>query len=103
MTLATTLLAPLDAAPHAAQVALGAAASVAAGLVVWRYVAVSTLVLAHLHDFLAIAIWWGWRRHDDRWRFLPLLAFAGGVALITSGATEGLLVGALEPSFPHPD
>jgi hypothetical protein len=83
--------------------AIGAVLAATLAVVVWRTAAVSTLVLAHLHNFLAVAIWWTWRPHGDGWRLLPLASFAAGIALIASGLMDPLLVGTLEPSFAHPD
>ncbi len=40
------------------------------------------LVMAHLHNILAVALWWMWRPRSERWHYLVLLMIVGGIALL---------------------
>jgi hypothetical protein len=52
--------------------------------------AMATLVLAHAHNLIGIALWWSWRARDKKLHWIPLGVFAVG-----SGA---ILLGALDPA-----
>jgi hypothetical protein len=44
------------------------------------------LALAHLHNFLGVALWWSYRARVRRVHFVPLLAFALAYAALFAGA-----------------
>lgn len=50
----------------------------------------STLVLLHLHNFVAVLLWWRWRERRSAVGMLPLAAFVLGSLLIGFGALDGL-------------
>ena len=56
--------------------------------VAWRAPARADVVFAHLHNLIAVLLWWGFRRGGERagWRWLALGAMAFGAVLILSGA-----------------
>ncbi len=65
--------------------ALGVALALA-----WRHSFVAQLLLLHIHNLVALALWWAWRKRS-RWAWLiPALAVAG-TAAIFSGAAEPVL------------
>jgi hypothetical protein len=45
----------------------------------------------HLHNLVALVIWWNWRERKSVWQWLPLLAVVLGVLLISGGLGEGCL------------
>lgn len=49
------------------------------------------MAFAHLHNVVAVALWWAWRPRETRLHWLPLLVFAACVALVLLGAAEPLL------------
>ena len=53
----------------------------------------TTWVMLHLHNLVAVALWWTWREGSRR-RLIPVLAFAAVYAAILFGALDGLLIGA---------
>ncbi|NVB40128.1 hypothetical protein G6O69_19940 [Pseudenhygromyxa sp. WMMC2535] len=52
----------------------------------------STLVLLHLHNAVALALWWRWREHEGGLRRWPALAVLGGCALILAGGLDAAFV-----------
>jgi hypothetical protein len=52
---------------------------------------ISDLAFAHLHNFVAVGLWWAWRPRSTKLHFLPLLAFFAGAAALLYGAAEPLL------------
>lgn len=48
----------------------------------------ASLVLVHLHNFVAVLLWWRWRPDSTGLRRLPVAAFLGGSVLISSGALD---------------
>lgn len=41
-------------------------------------------LLAHGHNVIAFVLWWLWRPRQSAWKYFPLLAFAGGTAVLLS-------------------
>lgn len=76
---------PIPAWRRAIGVALAAAAALAC--VVWG--SATTLVLLHLHNFVAVLLWWRWRARGPAFARLPLALFIGASLLIAAGALEG--------------
>ena len=79
------------------------------------------LVFAHLHNVIAIGLWWLWRPRSRRLHYLPLALVAIGAALIFTGTLDewawswgafdhlptkhlplGSFVGELSPGVPAP-
>ena len=52
---------------------------------------ISDLAFAHLHNFVAVGLWWAWRPRSKSLHFLPLLAFIAGSAALLYGAAGPLL------------
>jgi hypothetical protein len=50
--------------------------------------ATATLILVHLHNVVAVLLWWRWRGDDARLRALPVAAFVFGSLLIASGGLD---------------
>lgn len=48
------------------------------------------LVLAHLHNFIALAIWWGWQKQHSRLEKVGLALIVASCLAILSGAFDGL-------------
>jgi hypothetical protein len=48
----------------------------------------ASLVLVHLHNFVAVLLWWRWREGPAGLRSLPVAAFLAGCVLIASGALD---------------
>ena len=48
------------------------------------------LVFAHGHNAVGVGLWWAWRRREGKLHWIPLALFAGGCALILSGALAPL-------------
>lgn len=48
----------------------------------------STLVLLHLHNFVAVLLWWRWRERQSGLALLPLAVFVLGSLLIGLGALD---------------
>ncbi|MCA9660414.1 MAG: hypothetical protein KC486_18870 [Myxococcales bacterium] len=76
--------------------ALAAIGLLAAGVVAIGSLA--DLIFAHVHNFVAVALWWAWRPRTRRLHWLPLALFVGVSALLMTDA--GLIaadsVGALD-------
>ncbi|MDI1445337.1 hypothetical protein [Polyangium sp. 6x1] len=49
------------------------------------------LAFAHLHNLVAVVIWWAWRPRKTRLHLVPIALFAAGTALLLVGAAEPLL------------
>ncbi len=56
--------------------------------VAWHSPARADVVFAHVHNLIAVLLWWGWRKSGERagWRWLALGAMVFGAVLILSGA-----------------
>jgi hypothetical protein len=52
---------------------------------------VADIVMAHLHNFIAVLLWWRWRP-GRRFAWAPLLAFVAGAALLLAGVAEGWML-----------
>lgn len=52
---------------------------------------ISDLAFAHLHNFVAVGLWWAWRPRSKSLHYWPLAAFAMGSAAILYGVAEPLL------------
>jgi hypothetical protein len=52
---------------------------------------ISDLAFAHLHNFVAVGLWWAWRPRSKSLHFLPLAAFLAGSAALLYGVAEPLL------------
>lgn len=93
------LLAPSSAARRTAVLAaIGAAA-----LVAQRMGAFADLVFAHLHNVVALGLWWAWRPGRSAWQLAPLALVALVSALLLGGALDGVLAlsfahGPLDPA-----
>lgn len=64
---------------------LGLALTAAAMVVVWRVGWIADVVFAHLHNFLAVGLWWAWRPRNGRGHWVVLVAFLAAATLILSG------------------
>lgn len=73
---------------------LAVALAALAALAVSRAGPSSTLVLLHLHNFVAVLLWWRWRERGVM-GLIPLAAFVGGSTLIALGGLDGLLESSL--------
>jgi hypothetical protein len=72
---------------------------VLAGLLVaaWNEGFYAQVALLHVHNAIALALWWGWRKRSASAFVVPLLAVAGAAAILT-GAVEPLSwVGPVDP------
>jgi hypothetical protein len=55
---------------------------VALSLLAWRWQYESQLIFAHLHNFIAVLLWWFWRPHRHGWVVIvPILFFAASLAI----------------------
>ena len=70
---------------------LGLALTAAAMALVWRVGWVADVVFAHLHNFLAVALWWAWRPRATKGHRWVLAAFVAASVIILSGVTLPLL------------
>ena len=62
--------------------ALGVTGALTAGA--WAAGASAALIMAHLHNFIAVLLWWCWRpRHGGRQLAVPFLFLLGSVLLFT--------------------
>jgi hypothetical protein len=48
----------------------------------------ASLVLVHLHNLVAVLLWWRWRDGPARLRLLPVAAFVAGSLLIACGGLD---------------
>ena len=86
----------LGVAAAAVVVARGSATRKAAALAVLvpgiglahAFYGVGELLLAHLHNAVALALWWTWRPRDARHALLPLALFAALATAIAAGALD---------------
>jgi hypothetical protein len=76
--------------PRARRVLVMALAVAAAAACVWAGPRAS-LVLVHMHNFVAVLLWWRWREGPAGLRVLPVAAFVGGSLLIACGGLDHLL------------
>ncbi|MCO4771499.1 MAG: hypothetical protein KDA24_15815 [Deltaproteobacteria bacterium] len=51
----------------------------------------ATLILAHAHNFVAVALWWAWRPRGRRLHLLPLGAFLLASVALGMGWMDGVL------------
>lgn len=49
------------------------------------------LAFAHLHNLVAVVIWWAWRPRKTRLHLVPIALFAAGTAALLLGSVEPLL------------
>ncbi len=49
------------------------------------------LAFAHLHNLVAVVIWWAWRPRQTRLHLVPIALFAAGAAALLLGAAAPLL------------
>ena len=49
---------------------------------------IADVVFGHLHNLIAVGLWWAWRRRPSRLHWLPLALFAAGTALLLGGAAD---------------
>jgi hypothetical protein len=68
--------------------ALGIASALALLAVVWKDPRFADLVFAHLHNFIAVAMFIAWRRREGKLHWFPIAAFAFGAALLLFGVAE---------------
>jgi hypothetical protein len=83
--------------PRTRRAVVMALAVAAAGACVWAGPRAS-LVLVHMHNFVAVVLWWRWREGPAGLRALPVAAFVGGSLLIACGGLDhgfGLLTSGL--------
>lgn len=66
------------------------AALVLAVAVAWNHSFVAQLVFLHLHNVIALGLWWCWRRRSRAAWLIPLMSVAGTVAIFL-GAAEPVL------------
>jgi hypothetical protein len=52
---------------------------------------IADLAFAHLHNLVAVALWWAWRPRATKLHWLPLLLFAAGSGVLLYGAAEPVL------------
>ncbi|MFK7990685.1 MAG: hypothetical protein AB8I08_31975 [Sandaracinaceae bacterium] len=68
---------------------------VAAPLAALAYLAVdevymTAVVFAHAHNFIAVGLFWSWRKRAGRLHWIPLALFFGGAAFILAGGLDAL-------------
>jgi hypothetical protein len=73
--------------PRLRRLSVMAIAVAAAAACVWAGPR-SSLALVHLHNFVAVLLWWRWRADPTGLRLLPVAVFLGGCVLIMSGAFD---------------
>ncbi|MFO0760934.1 MAG: hypothetical protein U0359_30940 [Byssovorax sp.] len=49
------------------------------------------VVFGHLHNLIAVALWWAWRKRSGHWHLLPLALFTLGTILLLGGAADPIL------------
>lgn len=52
---------------------------------------VAEVVFGHLHNLIAVGLWWAWRKRPSRLHYLPLALFVAGTLLLLGGASDPLL------------
>jgi len=58
------------------------------------------VVMAHMHNLAALAIWWAWApRRTGGLRWVPLALFAAGGALLLGGALDGAYLASRGPGI----
>lgn len=74
--------------------ALGFALAIPLAAVCARFAGYAELAFAHLHNLVALALWWGYRERKTALHAIPLVLFAAlMVALLSGAATTGMLTG----------
>lgn len=68
----------------------GVSASLCLACVALQFPVRSAIAMAHIHNFVALALWWAWRPRPAHHLWIPAAVFAGW-ALIMLGAADGLL------------
>ena len=59
-----------------------------------RWADASALAFAHLHNLIAVLLWWALWRRKQRWHYMVLAVVAGGSLLITSGLLDHAIIAA---------
>jgi hypothetical protein len=49
------------------------------------------VAFAHLHNLVAVALWWAWRRRETKLHYLPLAFIGLGTAALLAGAADPIL------------
>ncbi len=49
------------------------------------------LIFAHIHNFIAVGLWWAWRRRAGRAHGWPLAIYVAGVVALGLGIGDGLV------------
>jgi hypothetical protein len=90
---AAALLAGARGRRAAGRAALGLVVLAPIAFFAWRSPAQADAAFAHLHNVIAVAIWWAWRRPGERagWRWAALFAMALASAAILSGGLDPLV------------
>jgi hypothetical protein len=60
----------------------------------WRFAIQTQALMIHLHNIIAVLLWWLWRREKKAIYWLPLVLFAGMVAAILSGLFDARIFSA---------
>lgn len=50
------------------------------------------LVMAHVHNLVAVLLFWGWRRRASGLHLLPIAAFGVAAVLLVSGGLDGVII-----------
>lgn len=70
---------------------LGLAVILPLALLSHVYAFLAAVLFAHAHNFIGVALFWGWRRRERRLHAFPLGVFALGCALILAGALDPIV------------
>lgn len=70
--------------------AVGVGAGLVAAGVAWKLGWVASLAMAHLHNLVALALWWAWRDRRGALHAVPVVAFAGVAGLLATGLVDPL-------------
>lgn len=53
----------------------------------------AAVVFAHAHNFIGVALWWGWRKRTRKLHLIPLAVFALGNVAILAGLLDPIVMG----------
>jgi hypothetical protein len=53
----------------------------------------AAVVFAHAHNFIGVALWWGWRKRATKLHLIPLAIFGIGTGAILLGALDPIVTG----------